>query len=256
MRQVLDIFDLLTDGQDGHQGVEWRLVKATTNSPFHAEGEAISFQPAVDISVIARSQKQFVAKGLNDLANGVIPENWDARRLGIAKRLYQRNLNGVGATDITFENVSELVVTPAFAQKAVRVLSAKPSLGLFDLPKDREEVGSLEGEFGTLGTYYERPAISVIDARTGNLVWCVVSDELRERFSSKANVEDFWQHRRVVVRGKIRYNSAGNISSVTAADISRIEPRNVPLASIRDAKFTSGLSTGEYLQRFRDGLIE
>jgi hypothetical protein len=256
MRQVLDIFDLLTQGPNGHQGVEWRLTKATTNSPFHLEGEAVSFEPTVDISVIARAQKQDVAKGLNEIAKGVVPEHWEVKRLNIANRLYERNLNGVGLTDIKFENVSEIVVTPKFAKQAVSTLAAKPSLGLFDLPKDKEEIGSLEGEFGTLGTWYDNPAISVIDARTGTVIWCVITESLRQKFADKANVEDFWQHKRVVVHGRIRYNVAGNINSVAATDVSRIESKSVSTSALHDSDFTDGLTTSEYLDRFRDGLIE
>src|SRR4051794_5054282 len=98
MRQVLDVFDLLAEDAEGHQGVQWRLVSAGTNSPFHAEGEAVSLEPAVDVSVIARAQKQLVATGLVQISEGHVPDTWDAKRVGIAKRLYRRNVNGVGAT--------------------------------------------------------------------------------------------------------------------------------------------------------------
>lgn len=255
MRQVLDIFDLLSDGPEGKQGVEWKLVKASTNSPFYAEGEAVSLEPAVDVSVVARAQKQFVANGLKEIAEGTIPDTWDAKRLNIAKRLYRRNLNGVGTTDIVFDNVGSVLVTPRFAERAVSALNAKPSLGLFDLPKVREEIGSLEGVFSDLSTYYNQPAIAVIDSRTETKIWCVISNDLLLKFSDKATIEDFWKKSRVIVRGCIRYNAAGSIQSVIANDISRIESRIVPTSKIRDADFTLGLTTSEYLDRFRDGLI-
>ncbi len=255
MRQVLDVFDLLAEGSEGEQGVQWRLARASTNSPFYAEGEAVSLEPAVDVSVMARAQKQFVANGLVQISEGHVPETWDAKRVGIAKRLYRRNLNGVGATLITFDNVLSLLVTPTLAERAVAAIEAKPPLGLYDLPKIREEIGSLEGKFSQLSTYYNQPAIAVFDDRTGDQVWCVISEELRAKFADKASIEDFWRHSRVMVRGRIRYNSSGAIQAVIASDVTRVEPRSVPLSAIRDPEFTRGLTTNEYLDKFREGLL-
>ncbi|MGE0037347.1 MAG: hypothetical protein AB7S93_17140 [Xanthobacteraceae bacterium] len=256
MRQVLDVFDLLTGGPEGGQGVQWRLVRASTNSPFFAEGEAVSFEPAVDISVVARAQKIAAAQGLKQIAEGYIPEQWDDNRLKAAKRLYQRNLNGVGATDIDFQNVDKVLVTPRFAQGAISVLSATlPALGLYDMPRTRGEIGSVEGVFEHLSTYRNQPAIGITDARTGSIVWCVLGQELQSKFADKAQFEDFWKHSRVAVRGWIRYGASGNIVYVMADEITRIETKAVPLTAIRDAHFTGGLSTSEYLDRFREGML-
>ncbi len=57
----------------------------------------------------------------------------------------------------------------------------------------------------------------------------------------------------MIVRGRIRYNNSGAILFAIANDISRIEPRAVPLNAIRDPNFTGGLSVSDYLDRFRDG---
>lgn len=251
MRQVLEVFDLLTSGQD--ESVQWRLVKASTNSPFYAEGEAVSFDPAVDITVIARAQKQSAAQGLRRIANGEIPDDWDDSKLVKARRLYQRNLNGVGTTAIDFQNIGTVNVTPASAQAAVTILTKSPALGLYEFPKAREEVGSIEGVFAHLSTYRNRPAIGITEARTKNIVWCVISPDLQTKFSDKAEFEDFWKHSRVIVRGRLRYGANRSLLYVMAHDISRIEQHAVPLASIYDANFTGGLPTMEYLDRFRDG---
>lgn len=253
MRQVLDIFDLLSSGPEGNQGVQWKLAQASTNSPFHAEGEAVSLEPSVDVSVIARAQKQLVAQGMREIAEGVLPDNWDIGRINTVKRLYQRNLNGVGTTDIDFQNISKVFVTPIFAERAITVIEKKPSLGLFDLPRGREEIGSLEGSYAHLSTYRNQPAMAINDNRTNALVWCVLSEELQKKFSDKAEFEDFWHRSRVIVRGRIRYNNSGAVLFVIATDISRIETRSVSLNAIRDTEFTGGLSVGDYLDRFRDG---
>ncbi|WP_315741835.1 hypothetical protein [Bradyrhizobium sp. SZCCHNR1075] len=252
MRQVLDIFDLLAAGDTA---VEWRLSSATTNSPLHIEAEAVSFEPAVDITVVARAQKQVVADGLREIADGHIPDTWDDKRVKIAKRLYERNLNGIGSTDIDFQQSGKIKVTPKFAQSAVSVLAKSPKADLYEFPRNRGEIGSIEGVFAHLSTYRNQPAIGVVETRTKSIVWCVLSPELQAKFADKADFEDFWRHRRVIVRGRIRYSANRAITQVVADDISRIEPKAVALTAIKDTEFTSGLSTGEYLERFRDGAL-
>jgi hypothetical protein len=252
MRQVLDIFELL-NGVDS--AVEWRLASATTNSPFHVEGEAVSFETAVDITVVARTQKQVVADGLREIAEGHIPHDWDDKRIKIAKRVYERNLNGVGSTDIDFQQSGKITVTPRFAQTAIAVLAKSPKIDLYDFPKIKGEIGSIEGVFAHLSTYRNQPAIGVVDARTKSMVWCVLSPDLQAKFADKADFDDFWKHSRVVVRGRIRYATNRSISFAVADDIARIEPKAVALTAIRDPDFTGGLSTSEYLDRFREGAL-
>jgi hypothetical protein len=254
MRQVLDIFELLTADQNG--GVEWKLVSATTNTPFHLEGEATSFEPAVDVSVIARAQKIAVGAGLRSLSNGRPPRDWDNRRLSIAKRLFNRNLNGVGSTAIDFEIGAEpILITPTRAKEAILVLEAKAPNQLYELPNIREEIGSVEGTLSELSTHYNSPAVRIIDARTHQAIWCRLSDELQSRFEDKTRFSDIWSHKRVIVRGRIYYGAENAISYVFATDIQKIEDHPVSLEQIKDRDFTSGLSIVEYLDRFRDGSL-
>lgn len=252
MRQVLDFFELLAGGDTA---VEWRLSSATTNSPFFVEAEAVSFEPTVDITVVARAQKQVTADGLREIADGHIPDAWDDKRLKIAKRIYERNLNGIGTTDVDFQQNGKITVTPRFAQTAVAVIAKAPKIDLYEFPRIKGEVGSIEGVFAHLSTYRNRPAIGVVESRTKSIVWCVLSEDLQAKFADKADFEDFWQHHRVIVRGRIRYGSNRAITQVLAEDIGHIDPKAVPLTAIRDAEFTSGLSTSEYLDRFREGAL-
>ena len=252
MRQVLEVFDLLSNRDSS---VQWRLIRASTNSPFYAEGEAVSFEPGVDVTVVARTQKQSVADGLRQIDNGEVPD-WDEVRLRAARRLYERNLNGVGKTDIDFQQAGTVTVTPRFAAKAMTVLSKAPGLDLYQFPRIAGEVGSIEGTFAHLGTFRNRPAIGVIDTRTKTIVWCILSPELQAKFADKADFEDFWKHSRVIVRGHLRYGANRALRDVWADDIVRIEPRVVPLSAIHDHDFTGGItSVSEYLDRFRDGTL-
>jgi hypothetical protein len=249
MRQVLDIFEML----ESSPGVQWRIISASTNSPFSVEVEAVSLEPSVDVSVVARAQKQSLAKTFREITHGKLPSDPEFR-VRPTRRLFSRNLNGVGATDIDFETGEPITVTPRVAQEAIEVLNKKPA-PLFETPIAREELGSVEGTLYELGTYYNNPAVRIIENRKKDTVWCKLSEELQAQFQDKATFSDIWQHRRVIVRGRIKYDEDGDIDHVFATDIRRIETREVSLESIRDPGFTSGLSIGEYLDRFRDGTL-
>jgi hypothetical protein len=253
MRHVLDIFELLT--ADQNRGVEWNLTKATTNSPFQLEGEAVSFEPAVDVSVIARAQKIAVGSGLRSLSNGRPPKDWDARRINIARRLFHRNLNGVGSTTVDFEIGEPILITPTRAKDAILVLEAKAPNTLYELPIVKEEIGSIEGTLSELGTHWNHPAVKIVDARTKQEIWCRLSVELKSKFADKATFSDIWEHRRVIIRGLMHYNPDGLVGYVLASDIQKIEPREVHVEEIKDREFTGGLSIVEYLDRFRDGSL-
>lgn len=258
MRQVLDIFELVSSGPNGAQGVEWKLAHATTNSPLEITGEAVSFEPAVDISVVARVQKNSTMEGLKAVEQGHIPppEVWGEKRIEIAKKIYQRNLNGIGATVVDFEIGTPINITPAFADRAIKTLDrTRATNELYDLPHARTEIGSIDGTFGNLDSYRNHPAIAVNDRRTKRTVWCLLSEKLQAEFAAKADYEDFWKHSRVVVTGKIRYDENGKIVLLEATDVRKVESRRVSLKQIRDPDFTSGLSVADYLNRLREGTL-
>jgi hypothetical protein len=123
MRQVLDVFEMLGT----MPGVEWKLVSASTNSPFLIVGEAVSLEPSVDVSVVARAQKQALAKNLRDISSGTPPSD-PAFPTKIAKRALARNLNGVGTTEIDLQQGEPITFTPLIAKEAIHTLQSGCSL--------------------------------------------------------------------------------------------------------------------------------
>jgi hypothetical protein len=249
MLQVLDVFDML----EKVPGVEWKLHAATTNSPLHVEGEAVSLEPSVDVTVIARAQKQQLAKSLREITHGRAPADPDFS-IKNAKRVLNRNLNGVGSTEIDFEDGELITVTPKIAKEAIEVLESKPA-AFFDAPTAREELGSVEGTLQDVGTHYNYPAVRIFESRKKESLWCRLSAELQGEFQDKTTYADVWQHRRVIVRGRIKYGEDGEIVFVLATDIRRIDGREVSLDELKDKDFTGGLSVVDYLDRFRDGAL-
>ncbi len=250
MSHVLDIFEML----ESTPGVEWKLVYASTNSPLQIEAEAISFEPSVDVTVVARAQKQNLAKNLREIARGEPPSSPEFRT-NVARRFLSRNLNGVGATDIDLDVGGEpIVVTPRVAQAALNTLEKRHD-ALFEIVSVRDEIGSIEGTLSDVGTHYNLPAVKIVDTRNKQEVWCRVSGSLQEEFQDKATYKDVWQHRRVIVSGRIKYDKDGDILYLVANDIRRIDSREVSLEAIKDRSFTGGLPIGEYLDQFRDGAL-
>lgn len=255
MRQVLDFFELLSGDQD-KQTLVWNLVFASTNSPFTAEGEAVSLKPDVDITVVARAEKALVAESLEALSQGRRP----ARRLGkqreeTAKRLFRRNLNGVGRTQVALgPQVPTITVTPAVAKVAIDTLeAATTNLDLLPRWREREEIGSIEGALIDVGTDYHQPAIRVLERKSGKEVWCRVDPSLRESIAREASFLDVWENRRVIVRGRVRFDEHGQIIRVHARSIETISPREMTVHDIRDTQFTNGMNTAEYIERLREG---
>jgi hypothetical protein len=176
MEQVLDYFLMLGTAP----GVEWRLVSASTNTPFSVIAEAVSLEPSVDVSVVARAQKQALAKNLRDISEGRIPSDPDFP-IKIARRALARNFNGIGVTEIDLEQGELIKLTPAISQQAVHALDHKPE-ALFDLPIVREEWGSVEGTLSDVATHHNVPAVRIIETRERVFVWCRLSPELQVKF--------------------------------------------------------------------------
>lgn len=248
MQQVLDFFGMI----EPMPGVEWALINASTNSPLFIEAEARSFEASVDVSVVARAQKNSVARNLKEITAGRPPVDEDFR-VSKAKTFLARNMNGVGATEIDLET-EVIKISPALAKVGLQALG-KIKDPLYQLPSARDEMGSLEGTLHDLGTHYNHPAVRILESRRKVFVWCRLSPDLQEELQDRTRYKDFWLHRRVVLRGRIWYGGDGDVDYMYTDDITRIPDKAVSLEQIRDPDFTGGLSVAEYLDRFREGTL-
>lgn len=255
MRQVLHFFEFLSDDQD--EVVVWNLVNATTNSPFTAEGEAVSLRAGVDVSVVARAQKIEAAETLNALIEGRRP----LRRLpkaaeSVARQFFLQNVNGIGTTRIDLGAAAdEVVVTPGRAQSALKVISegGEGTFSLLPANREREEIGSLEGVLLEVGTHHNHPAFCLVERLSNREVWCRVPKEFEREFAEETSFGDVWGKRRVRVRGRIKYDSSGKVLYVVAHGITGVEPNPTNLDDLYDPHFTGGRSIEEYIEALREG---
>ena len=116
-------------------------------------------------------------------------------------------------------------------------------------------MGSLEGVLLDVGTDYNQPALLVKDRRTNTDIWCRVTEDVKAKISGEASFEDVWDHRRVIVRGRIRYDDSGNITRVYAQTVIPLKPRAMTLNDIKDTSFGADLDVETYLNQLRDGAI-
>ncbi len=258
MQQVLDLFNALSPSDDEQSQVAWRLSYASTNSPFTAQGEAVSLISDVDVTVIAKTLKSDFVKKLSAIGSGDIEEEYKSgKQAGFLRSAFKRNLNGVGITEIKlFDDAAPIQLTPRFAETAItnldtaRNFARQPTLRF---GRAREERGSLEGYFLDVGFHYGQPAIRVLERKSKTVIWCRVDEELRDKIASEADYNDVWNRQRIRVKGSIRYDAGGRITQVVAHKFEMVSGGRTETHDLFDNGFTGNLSTERYLELLREG---
>ncbi len=248
MQQVLDTFKLL----EGTDGVVWRLISATTNSPLTIVAEA-------DESALAAEQVEQFSESLAELQAGRFPEAWKRPELRqIASNLLRRSSHSIARTEFTLPGMSPIALT---AEDAIPFLGIAESADLLQqdslaLGNTKKQRGSIEGMLGEVATYYGKPALRIRERKSQREITCVITEELAKSFESHASIQDVWMKRRVTIRGDILYRTDGKIARIEAFDVVPTKKIELPLPKLYDPDFTGGLSAAEYLDKFRAGEID
>lgn len=243
MLQIADLFALLRSGE----GADWKLVSASTNSPFTAVGELV-LPSATPPGLLAAAQLGVdeAYQGLTDVLAGEEPRaDID---LPLLKRVLARNVNGVGLTKITFDDRDPVEITPGGAREGLEAL-AEPTR----LTAPKRVRGTLEGELIDAGQYRRQPALKFRERSRGRILWCRIPPELEEQFAGETSLSDVWKHARVRLRGWIEYSPRGEVSGMTAERIQHVRPRRLTFGMIHDRSFGEGLDAQTYLDRLREG---
>jgi hypothetical protein len=251
---VLELFQLVNESDPGsNEQVRWKLVSASMNSPFTVVAEAIPARPGADIGQIAKLQKRAFHRNYAELQRGRIPSAWAGTKTReTVTRVLARNRNGIGTTTIDEGGgYTPVVITREEAERVVEAVVAEQIAPR----RTKEQVGSIEGKLVEVSTYHGKPAIKLIERKTGAEVWCLVPEAFQHEIAEHTSIEDVWRGRRVVVRGRIMYGLDGKISRVEAASVRLVEARSISEEQITDKDFTGGLTVTEYLERLRDGSL-
>ena len=256
MRQVLDMIELVerADQVEGSEDarVIWRLKRASTNSPFTVEAEGWSSDPAISIDMRAARAKRTARDAIAGLLNADAPPEWmDGAAMRIAKRLFERNLNGIGQTDLRMGD-EPIQIFPALAQ--VGVISLEKALIDEKLSSPnlcRTEFGSFEGDIIAATRHYQSPALIIRERLTGDRITCVLSPEVARQVGPAHSWTEIWAGRRVMVGGALHYNAEGQIAKADVDALTPVDERIVDLREIRDLDITGGLSPSDFLNLIR-----
>jgi hypothetical protein len=256
MRQVLDVFELLnvTPSESG-QEVVWRLIEAKTSSPpFTVIAEAAA-KPGVDVDPqiidrAAREKKARLTREFQSFKNGQLPEAWEEfRAQRVASDLLDRLRHGVIVEMRGGPDEPSTILTSEDSKMAEKVLE----LPVAHVGRMKDQMGTIEGTLVEVSTWWSKPALIISERKSGVKITCVINAEQSAEIARAGTFEDVWQHRRIAVRGLIRYGKSGNITRIDATSVIRKEHVDVPDERIKDKDFTDGLNAVDYLSRLREG---
>jgi len=251
MRQILDFFDLLSaaGGEEG-KVVSWRLIAVSMTSPLSATAQAFSDAPGILAETVARREKNQLSHLFREITEqGDVPEWMDDATRAKARAFFNRNLNGIGRTDIKFDEEAPLtIIVERSARTAISAFERSERAEAED-DLSRSEIGSIEGNIIRLDRYHGQAAIRLQERLHGWQFPCVLSPSLADNIGPQHDWAEVWTGRRVQVSGRILFRPAGHIGRVYATDIKPIDERRLTYADISDPNFTNGLSARDYLNQ-------
>lgn len=254
MQQVLDMFALLAKAEaerTGAQQVVWQLERASTNTPLTISAIAVAVDPLGDVDHEAHIAKAALGEGWSGLLQAREKANWiDRETEAIVRRVLDRNLKGIGRTDIRLDNgTSPIVIDRRSALRAVNFLELQAAqAGAADEDWSRTEFGSAEGYVIGITTHYRKPAFLIRERMKEREVKCVLTDAAARKVGSEHDWREAWGGQRVLVSGRLHYNSNGDLIKVDAEDVTKITPAEVDLKTIQRPA-PEGASTREYLDK-------
>jgi hypothetical protein len=260
MRQVLDLVEVLghIDTAEGDAAeIVWRLESASTNSPFTVIAAAASPDPALSVAIEANR----VASAFSDAMVGLLEderksEALDAEASRALERVFKRNLNGIGRTDIAVleSDAPPIHIVPLRAQRALITLE-RAELEEIEPNLARSEFGAREGEVVGLIRHYGKAALLVRDRITGDKVTAVLTSDLARRLGPEHKWNEAWEGERVLISGELHYDAAGTLRKIDAEEVEPIHTSPVTLAELEGIDLLRGQSPSERIDQLwgRDG---
>lgn len=247
--EILDAIDLANETlpPKARRTLRWELEKASKNSPFTVEIEATAAE-SHEIDFLAVSHLAGALEYLTNDADAAPPDWLSAKALKKAKKLFEKNANGV-RSNITFPKINKQIrISQTTAHIALRRIEEL-------LSREEEwptELGSIEGLIEEVGRHYKKPSFTLKTSRDGGSIKCIVTDdEVMERIGQEHTWAEAWMGKSVIVSGKIFRDKAGQIHSIEVRDVRYPPSPPNNLEGALDEGFTGGLSAEEYLKKIR-----
>jgi hypothetical protein len=258
MQQVLEIIRLHDEAAAGLISdaavVQWKLEKASTNSPFTITALASGPDGLLDdVGAQASAIKREVRAGLQGLVLGQRAAWMGPVAFDLARSVFRRSQNGIGETSIDFGDDKAFSFDRKSANEGLRTLDSIDVTKLDASVGERAAWGEIRGVMLAAGRNHNKPAIQIKSVQYG-VVWCLLSDDLQHRFGDDSKMSDVWKGKTVGVEGRLFYGVGGKLLRIYASEVREIPtvPR-VNLDDVLDPDFTSGLDPAEYLRQLHEG---
>jgi hypothetical protein len=255
MRQVLDIVEGLESAEstDGSRQIVWRLTEAHTNSPpFTIVAEPFPLHPSLSVALQANRVASEFARTMEGLLNGHAPDWLEKEFVRPVRRVLERNLNGVGKTDISIEGEAPVSIVPQTAKLAVVALDR---LGIDKEAAHRDwtrtEYGTVEGEVQSLTRWNGKPALVIEERLSGEDFTGVIDSELVERIGSEHTWREAWEGRRVFVTGALHFNAESILKRADVLDLVDVPWTKVDLSEVRKMDLLNGRAVSEHIRLIR-----
>lgn len=246
--QVLDAVHALEDVEgsaDKDRDIVWRLVEAHTNSPpFTVVLEPFGKDPEIPIDRTANLVTERYLEALAELMTGRVPQ-WIIGKSKSFEKLFKRNIDSVGFTDISVPDHRNVTISPSAANRAVNALENLVRKSALDL--SRTEYGSVEGTVTGIVNHNGKPALNIVESFSGNKVKCTIPDDLAEQIGPDRVWSDVWTSKDVRIRGEISYANDGRIKIIKAMDISDIQWSEIPLSALEKVDLLQGKAVRKHL---------
>lgn len=251
--QVLDYLRLVELAASEDADFDWKLEKASTNSPF----TVVAYTP---VGSIAAKHQQSLAvaqrrteDGLKDLASGKVPPWMRKRQRNAARRITRRFHDNIGRMSLKTDESAKgaFLLNRRLAQRALTTLDKVDGIEEVVVPK-HTSYGEIEGTLLGVGSYYSNPALWV-RVNGYEVVRCLVAQDKLDELGDEATLKEVWKHRRVRVTGTLSYAEGGSLEQATVEDLHLFPENRVSLAQILDPDFTGGMEPVEYLERLNSG---
>lgn len=254
-KQVLDFLELVEQAAGDSAHFDWKLEKASTNSPFtvvaFTPGAALASSRGASLPV-AQARVQ---KGLAELSAGAVPAWMDKRQRGTARKIMKRYRGGIGRVALkTGETAKrQFFFNSTMAAKALTTLEKVDGVEDIFVPAHRG-YGEIEGTLLEVGDYRGKPALYI---RTNgyDVVRCMVDASKLANVGVVVSMREVWQHSRVRLVGALWFAEGGNLDHVAVETMNLFPSRAVSVAEISDSTFTNGLTPPEYLTRLHEGSV-
>lgn len=254
-KQVLDFLELVELAAGEGARFEWKLDKATTNSPF----TVVAFTPGAKVRApqtdsLPTAQSR-VQKGLNELSGGAVPQWMHKKQRTTARKIMKRYRDGIGRVSLRSNEAAkrQFFFNSTMAAKALTTLEKVDGIEDIVVPAHRG-YGEIEGTLLEVGDHRGRPALFI---RTNgyDVVRCMVDPANLDSIGGAANMREVWQHSRVKLVGSLWFGDGGSLDHIKVDTMDLFPSKSVGLARVTDPRFTAGLEPPDYLDRLHEGSL-